>query len=175
MLRARQRFALMLVLAATFVSMTLWAGVRADTTTAPKNPPPGVTPEMYKMMMTLGPEHAAGMPPDVVPFSGCIPTMGYHYANPKNWPFGPIYGWYDGKPTFTEIMVDQKLFDKGVSWNDQLKPLPGYKIDHVDIWFEAHGHPGYPIPHYDIHAWYIPSSQYMYFCHNTSGKKPAWL
>jgi hypothetical protein len=141
----------------------------------PKNLPPGMTPAMFKMMMTPGPQHPAGLPADVVPFFGCIPTMGYHYANPKNWPFGPIYGWYDGHPIFTEIMVDKKLFDKGMSWSNVLKPLPGYKIDHVDIWFEAHGHPGYMIPHYDIHAWYIPSSTYMYFCHNTSGTKPAWL
>jgi hypothetical protein len=72
-------------------------------------------------------------------------------------------------------MVDQKLFASGQSWDSVLKPLPGHRIDHVDVWFEPHGHPGYTIPHYDIHAWYIPASQYMYFCGNKSGKKPMWL
>ena len=137
--------------------------------------PPGMTAATYKMMMTPGPPHPAGLPAGVKPFGGCIPTMGYHYANPKDWPFGPIYGSYNGKPTFTEVMIDVKMFTSGKSFSEVLKPLPGYHIDHVDIWYEAHGHPGYPIPHYDVHAWYIPSSQYMHFCGNTSGKKPAFL
>jgi len=126
-------------------------------------------------MNMQGPKHPAGAPAGVVPVSGCIPTMGYHYAVLKDLPFGPIYGWYKGKWTFTEIMVDQKLFAAGKSWNEQLTPLPGYSIDHVDMWFEPHGHPGYPIPHYDIHAWYIPHSEHMTMCGNTSGKRPAWL
>jgi hypothetical protein len=130
--------------------------------------------EMKWMSMT-GPAHPAGIPSGAIGIGGCIPTMGYHYANPKDFPFGPIYGWYNGQVTFTEIMVDQKAFASGKSWNNELTPLPGHHIDHVDIWFEAHGHPGYTIPHYDIHAWYIPASQYMYFCGNTSGKKPAWF
>jgi hypothetical protein len=137
--------------------------------------PPGMTPAMFKMMMTPGPPHPAGLPPDVKPYLGCIPTMGYHYARPQDWPFGPIYGWYKGKPTFTEVMIDANMFKGGKSWDEVLKPLPGYKIDHVDIWYEAYGHPGYKIPHYDIHAWYIPRSEYMYFCNNTSGKKPVFL
>lgn len=137
--------------------------------------PPMPSASEMKWMAMSGPKHPADLPADTQPVSGCIPTMGYHYANPKNLPFGPIYGWYNGKPTFTEIMVDQKLFARGSSWNEQLKPLPGYKIDHVDVWFEPHGHEGYPIPHYDIHAWYIPHSQHMTMCGNVSGKRPAWL
>jgi hypothetical protein len=178
MFKSHQRFALVwssVVVACLAVFATSWIIARADSMPVPKDLPPGMTPAVYKMMMTLGPAHAAGMPADVQPVSGCIPTMGYHYANPKNLPFGPIYGWYNGKPTFTEIMVAKTAFESGQSWNDQLKPLPGYKIDHVDIWFEPHGHPGYLVPHYDIHAWYIPRSQYMFFCNNTSGTKPAWL
>ena len=135
----------------------------------------GPSPEEMKMMGTVGPKHPAGIPADALPVLGCIPTMGFHYANPKDLPFGPIYGWYNGQVTFTEIMVDQKLFESGKSWSNVLKPLPGHTIDHVDVWFEVHGHPGYPIPHYDIHAWYIPASQYMYFCGNKSGKRPTWL
>ena len=138
--------------------------------------PPGLTPAIFKMMMTL-PKGASPkvLPAGVVPVSGCIPTMGYHYAKPGNFPGGPIYGFYNGKATFTEIMVDKKLFDKGTNWDQVLVPLPGYKIDHVDIWFESHGHPGYPIPHYDIHAWYIPHAAHMTFCGNTSGKRPPYL
>jgi hypothetical protein len=172
------RFALMsiaLAIVSAGILSSSSIAARADQMTVPKNLPPGMTPAVYRMVMTPGPQHPAGLPSDVQPFLGCVPTMGYHYANPKNWPFGPIYGYYNGKPTFTEIMVSQADFGKGTSWSNQLKPLPGYTIDHVDFWFEPHGHPGYMVPHYDIHAWYIPASQYMYFCHNASGKKPAWL
>jgi len=30
------------------------------------------------------------------------------------------------------------------------------------------------IPHYDIHAWYVPHKEHMYIC-NPSGKKPPWI
>ena len=162
-------------LAAAFAAAVLLATPPAVRAQAHPALPPGMTPATLKMMMTPGPAHPAGLPPDVKPWAGCIPSMGYHYVNPKNIPFGPIYGWYDGKPTFTEIMVSKKDFDRGGDWSDQLKPLPGYHIDHVDIWFEAHGHPGYEAPHYDIHAWYIPHAQHMTFCHNASGKRPFFV
>ena len=160
------------------LSVTLAAGLLAATPPskpAPGQLPPGLTPAIMKMMMTLPKGHPASMPAGTVPFSGCIPTMGYHYAKPGNFPFGPIYGYYNGKATFTEIMVNKSFFDQGKSWDEVLKPLPGYKIDHVDIWYESHGHPGYAIPHYDIHAWYIPHSAHMTFCGNTGGKRPAFL
>ena len=142
---------------------------------APSAMGPAPTAAEMKWINTMGPKNPPGLPSGLTPVLGCIPTMGYHYAKAKDLPFGPIYGWYDGKPTFTEIMVDVKLFKEGKSWDQQLKPLPGYKIDHVDLWFEPHGHPGYPIPHYDIHAWYMPHSEHMTECGNASGKKPAWL
>lgn len=137
--------------------------------------PNGLTPSILKMMMTPLKGHPAAMPAGTVAYDGCIPAMGYHYADPKNWPLGPVYGYYNGKAVFTEAMIDQRDFDRGRNFDELLKPLPGYHIDHVDIWFERFGHPGYTIPHYDIHAWYIPRSQYMYFCGNKSGKKPAFL
>ena len=155
--------------------LTVLACVSLVAATPPMKLPPGLTPAIMKMMNTPLKTRPAAMPADTVPFGGCIPTMGYHYANPKNFPLGPIYGYYNGKATFTEAMIDQKYFAQGKSWDELLKPLPGYKIDHVDIWYESHGHPGYTIPHYDIHAWYIPRSQYMYFCGNKSGKRPAFL
>jgi len=138
--------------------------------------PPGMTPQIMKMMMTLPAGHPpAVLPPGVQPVSGCIPTMGYHYARANNFPGGPIYGYYNGKPTFTELMVSTKIFDAGMNWDDALKPLPGYHIDHVDIWWESRGHPGYMVPHYDIHAWYVPHAEHMTFCGNKSGKRPAFV
>ncbi|MDE2571444.1 MAG: hypothetical protein KGM44_02845 [bacterium] len=161
----------LLAIISLFASAMLLLGAEK----APHQLPPGVTQEMFQKMMTPLRERPSAMPAGTQGYLGCIPTMGYHYAAPKNWPFGPIYGYYDGRATFTEIMVAKDLFEQGVSWNDQLKALPGYHIDHVDIWFEPHGHPGYEAPHYDIHAWYMPGRPYMTWCGNASGKKPAWL
>lgn len=140
-----------------------------------KGMPPGMTPEIMKMMNTPLKGRPVGLPSGVVPFGGCIPSMGYHYADPKNWPLGPIYGYYNGKPVFTEIMPLKKDVDKGMNLDDVLKPLPGYHIDHVDIWYEPAGHPGLSKPHYDIHAWYVPHSVHMTYCKNTSGKRPVFI
>lgn len=136
--------------------------------------PPGMTPKMMKMMMTPGPMNPPGLPRGMTPLSGCIPTMGYHYSKASDDPFGPLYGYYAGKPVFTEYMPTVKQFEAGFNI-DGIKPLPGYKIDHIDVWYEKHGHPGLPVPHYDIHAWYIPHAAHMTFCGNTSGKRPAFL
>jgi hypothetical protein len=106
----------------------------------------------------------AGIPADAMLVSPCVAGMGYHWANPKNLPLGPIYGVYDGKPVFTEIMLDKKAFAAGKSWDAQLKPLPGYHIDHVDIDIVPYGHEGYPIPHYDIHAYYVSHEIHAKFC-----------
>jgi hypothetical protein len=137
--------------------------------------PFGLTPEIIKMIMTPLKGHPAAMPADTVPFEGCVPAMGYHYAKPKDFPFGPFYGYYNGKAVFTEVMIDKRSFEQGKSWNDLLKPLPGYAIDHVDIWFEPYGHPGYRLAHYDLHAWYVPHRVHMRFCGNATGKRPAYL
>ncbi len=153
------------------VAPTAFAGAAAT----PPKLPPGMTPQAFKMIMTPGPQHPAGLPSDVKPWFGCIPTMGYHYVSDKNKPFGPIYGWYNGKPIFTELMITPEQLKAGKNWDDVLKPLPGYHVDHVDIWFEPQGHPGFPVPHYDVHAYYVPHSVHMHYCGNASGKKPAWL
>jgi len=137
--------------------------------------PPGMTPEIMKMMMTPGPTDPPGLPSGLVPVMGCIPSMGYHYEKAGDGSFGPFYGYYNGKPIFTEIMVSAEMFASGKSWDEQLKPLPGFTINHVDIWWEPHGHPGYLVPHYDIHAWYVPHAEHMKYCGNTSGTKPDFL
>jgi hypothetical protein len=108
----------------------------------------------------------AGMPAGVLKLSPCVATMGEHWANPRNMPFGPIYGVYNGKIIFTEVMIDQKSFEQGKGWPDVLHPLPGHRIDHVDIAFNPHGHEGYPVPHYDLHAFYVPHAVHDAYCPN---------
>jgi hypothetical protein len=161
-----------MLLAAISVAM-LAAPVFAQST-PPMKLPPGMTPAIMKMMMEPGPKHPAGLPPGVVPVAGCIPSMGFHYSKPKDWPLGPIYGWYNGKPVFTEVMISKAQFAKGIDI-DGIKALPGYTINHIDIWYEPNGHPGMSVPHYDIHAWYVPHSEHMTFCGNKSGKRPNFV
>jgi hypothetical protein len=122
--------------------------------------------------------HPAGIPANAVLLSPCIATMGEHWGALKDMPLGPIYGVYNGKPVFSEIMVSLKQLQDGFSY-DNLKALPGYHIDHVNVEFEAHGHPGFPIPHYDVHAYYITAAQEAQICPNglpdpaMKPKKPA--
>ena len=137
--------------------------------------PFGLTPEAIKSIMTPLKIQPSAMPADTVPFEGCIPAMGYHYARAKDAPFGPFYGYYNGRAVFTEVMIAKAALLRGTSWDDLLKPLPGYHIDHVDVWYEPFGHPGYRTPHYDIHAWYVPHTVHMKFCGNASGKRPAYV
>ncbi len=81
----------------------------------------------------------AGIPSDAMLVSPCVATMGEHWANLKNLPLGPIYGVWQGKPVFTEIMVSVEQLQKGFSYAN-VHALPGYTIDHVDVSFEPHGH-----------------------------------
>jgi len=105
----------------------------------------------------------AGMPADAVMVSPCIATMGEHWINPKDAPLGPIYGTYQGKVVFSEIMVSVEQLQQGFAYAN-LRPLPGYSIDHVDFRFEPKGHEGFPVPHYDLHAYYISPAEQAKIC-----------
>ena len=95
--------------------------------------------------------------------SPCIAGMGEHWAKLSDMPVGPIYGTYQGKPVFTEIMVSKTQLDKGFNFYN-LKPLPGYTIDHVNVEWHPHGHEGMPVPHYDVHAYYISHAAQLKIC-----------
>ena len=109
--------------------------------------------------------HPAGIPKDAVMVSPCIATMGEHWIALKNAPMGPIYGTWQGKPVFTEIMVTLKQLQQGFSYAN-IRALPGYTIDHVDFAFEPHGHEGLPVPHYDVHAYYVSPAAQANICPN---------
>lgn len=104
----------------------------------------------------------AGIPAAYVMVSPCVPGMGEHWANPQNLN-APIYGTYQGKAVFSEIMVPKAQFEKGFNYLN-LRALPGHAIDHVDIEYEPHGHEGMPVAHYDIHAYYVPHATHVAYC-----------
>jgi hypothetical protein len=107
----------------------------------------------------------AGLPTDVVMVSPCVATMGEHWVNLKDAPTGPIYGTYQGKVIFTEIMPTLDQLKKGFSWAN-IRALPGYTIDHIDFKYEPKGHEGLPVPHYDVHAYYISPAEQAKICPN---------
>lgn len=118
--------------------------------------------------MELPPQPAqrpAGIPANAMLVSPCIATMGEHWANLKDLPMGPIYGVWQGKPVFTEIMVPVSDLQKGFSYSN-IHALPGYTIDHVNFEFEPQGHPGLPVPHYDLHAYYVSPAVEATICPN---------
>jgi hypothetical protein len=104
----------------------------------------------------------AGIPTAYVMVSPCVQGMGEHWANPKNLT-APIYGTYQGKVIFSEIMVPLKTLNTGFNYPN-LRPVAGHTIDHVSIEYHPKGHEGMPIPHYDIHAYYISYAQQTSLC-----------
>jgi hypothetical protein len=107
------------------------------------------------------------IPANFVQVSPCVKTMGVHYADiTKPLAGSTIYGVNEGKPVFTEIMLTPKQFAAGGSWDNVLRPLPGFVVDHIDIDYLKNGHPGMPFAHYDLHAYYVPHAVHMKFCPN---------
>lgn len=90
-----------------------------------------------------------------------VPAMGEHWANPKQMPNGPIYGVYNGKLVFLEYMFAQNDFVKGVNHTnlDGMKGLPSPSVVQSDVEFQPHGHPGFDIPHYDLHHYFISDEE----------------
>lgn len=116
--------------------------------------------------MQLPPQPATrplGIPADALLVSPCVAAMGEHWMAMKNAPMGPIYGVWQGKPIFSEIMVPLSELQKGYSYAN-LQALPGYSIDHIDFAFEPTGHPGMPVPHYDLHAYYVSAAEQAKIC-----------
>lgn len=86
-----------------------------------------------------------------------IPGMGAHWARLEDLPLGPIYGIEKGKLVFIEQMVSQADFNNGVSHVDipGMRGLPSPAVNHANIEFVPNGHPGFEIPHYDLHQYFV--------------------
>lgn len=108
--------------------------------------------------------HPAGIPANYMLVSPCIRGMGDHWANLKDMN-APIYG-TDGKNVvFSEIMVPLKTLNAGFNY-PALGALPGHSINHVAIEFHPKGHEGMPVPHYDVHAYFITPAARKAICPN---------
>ena len=99
------------------------------------------------------------LPEGTIQVSPVIPGMGEHWANPGDLPLGPIYCVHEGKIVCLEFMMPQEEFSAGKSWTD-LSGIPDLpSIDHVNIDFEANGHEGFEVPHYDVHLYFIDPAE----------------
>jgi len=92
-----------------------------------------------------------------------VPAMGEHWANPAagDMPNGPIYGVYKGKLVFLEYMIAQTDFVDGKNHVNLpgMKGVPSPAVVQTDIEFQPAGHPGFEIPHYDIHMYFISEEE----------------
>ncbi|HZG87808.1 hypothetical protein [Paenibacillus sp.] len=92
-----------------------------------------------------------------------VPAMGEHWANPEagDLPIGPIYGVYKGKLVFLEYMIAQDDFVTGKNHVnlEGMKGVPMPPIVQTDIEFQPEGHPGFEIPHYDLHFYFIADEE----------------
>lgn len=105
--------------------------------------------------------YVLALPEGSIQLTPVVPAMGEHWANLQDMPIGPIYGVYKGKLVFIEYMVAQDDFVKGVSHTNLggMKGLPSPSVVQTDIEFQEHGHEGFEIPHYDIHAYFITDEE----------------
>lgn len=101
----------------------------------------------------------ARLPPGTVRISPVVPGMGEHWANPKDLPLGPVYCVVQGRVVCAEFMIAREDFEAGRSFPVLEAPLRKGRrlpaVDHLDVGFEPHGHPGFAAPHYDLHMYFI--------------------
>ncbi|WP_219640463.1 hypothetical protein [Cohnella sp. CFH 77786] len=105
--------------------------------------------------------YVLALPAGSIQLTPVVPAMGEHWGNLQDLPTGPIYGVYEGKLVFIEYMIAQEDFIKGTSHVNLsgMKGVPSPAVIQTDIEFQEHGHEGFEIPHYDIHAYFITDEE----------------
>lgn len=107
--------------------------------------------------------YVLALPKGSVQITPVVPAMGEHWSNPEagDLPTGPIYGVYKGKLVFLEYMVAQEDFKAGKNHVNLagMKGVPSPAVVQFDLEFQEHGHEGFEVPHYDIHAYFITEEE----------------
>ncbi len=107
------------------------------------------------------------LPEGAAKLSDVIPAMGEHWANLAQMPLGPIYLVNKGEVIGIEYMWTEDMMQElsiptpeGPEEFKALVPLPvGVTVDHVDVAFISHGHEGFEVPHWDMHAYFISQAE----------------
>jgi len=104
-----------------------------------------------------------------------VPGMGQHWGNPAELPIGPIYGVEKGKLVFIEQMILQDDFTNGVNHVDipGMKGMPSPPIVHSDFELVPNGHPGFEVPHYDVHHYFVTHEEHLQFSMPAGGGEPG--
>lgn len=107
--------------------------------------------------------YVLALPKGSVQITPVVPAMGEHWSNPEagELPVGPIYGVYQGRLVFLEYMIAQEDFIQGKNHNNLagMKGVPSPSVVQTDFEFQPHGHDGFQVPHYDIHAYFITEEE----------------
>lgn len=155
---------------------------------------------LFLFLLTNSPSYAQApaelkLPEGTIKISDAIPAMGEHWANPRDLPLGPIYLVWQGKVIGVEYMFTLAMMNAApagppsptgeVAYNYQTPDLalPGQKVDHLTLDYMPEGHPGFKVPHYDIHMYFIsPADRYKIILNippppavspSAAGPKPA--
>ncbi len=139
---------------AAALGLLCWLAAAAGPATAqPAGGRAGVDPAL------AGLPTVARLPAGTVRISPVVPGMGEHWANPKDLPLGPIYCVIQRRIVCAEFMIAQEDFERGRSFPVLEAPLRKGRrlppLDHLDVGFQAHGHAGFEVPHYDLHMYFI--------------------
>lgn len=107
--------------------------------------------------------YVLALPEGTIQITPVVPAMGEHWSNPQagDLPTGPIYGVYNGKLVFLEYMIAQEDFKNGKNHVNLagMKGVPSPSVVQMDVEFQATGHEGFEVPHYDIHAYFISEEE----------------
>ncbi|MBM7570428.1 hypothetical protein [Aquibacillus albus] len=122
------------------------------------------TPTWTAYVLDL-PDGSIALEPVESVYSDGVPGMGQHWGLPDELPTGPIYGVEKGKLIFIEQMISQEDFINGESYVNipGMKGLPSLPIEHTDIEFVPNGHPGFEVPHFDIHHYFVTHEEHLKF------------
>jgi hypothetical protein len=134
------------------------------------------------------------LPAAAVRLSGCVPFMGEHWADPKEVPNGITYLVYNNKvigieymykldtipgidtSKMTQAQFQQYMKDNKLSYADALRKntkytdINGYKIQEYVLAYSA-PHPGMPVPHEDIHMYFVNQDFLKTVCPNNTPDK----
>ena len=107
------------------------------------------------------------LPKEAVKLSEVVPETGERWGIPKDWPFGPIYLVYQGKVIGIEYMMSENDLESNPITLPSGEMLGktftmstmGQMMDHTELTYMPKGHAGHPIPHYDVHMYFITKEE----------------
>lgn len=134
-------------------------------------------------------EDTVKLPATAVKITECLPHMGDHWVEPANIPLGPYYVTYQGKVLGMEYMINPEeipgntqsrmqlpefekfLANNNLTLGDYMKEfnlsLPLQPLTYRSVHMHwSPPHPGFVVPHYDIHFYLVSDEELDAVCPN---------